>query len=176
MTDRIKAILATIFFVMLLFFVAVSMTGCATTGSISPEIIQQSAEVDTAISQLQTAQSNSTAAIEQIDATQQDITSKAKIINDEGLTGLVEKQNEQIKKLKESKSDETKTTSTIQTTWSTVKVNGGTTTVNDSDKINKLTISRNSWRKRCIISWSILALIVLTGIALEILKFYLHKF
>jgi len=176
MADRTKAILATIFFAVLLFFIAVSMAGCATTGNISPEIIQQSAEVDTAISQLQTAQSNSTATIEQIDATQQGITAKAKIINDEELTGLVEKQNEQIKKLKESKSDETKTTSTIQTTWSTVKVSGGTTIVNDSEKINKLTISRNNWRKRCIISWSVLALIILARIAVAILKFYLHKF
>jgi hypothetical protein len=143
------------------------LEGCATTGTIAPALIEQSANVDTSISQLQTAQTDTAATVEQIDATQQDIVAATKDSAPAVVT-LVTKQSEQIKKLKEQRAIEQNATTTVQSVWSTFKISSGTEMVNQSVRVNKLTAQLKLAHKWIWILGSIDGLLIL-GLAVYIL-------
>jgi hypothetical protein len=141
--------------------------GCATTGTIAPALIEQSADVDTSISHLQTAQTDTAATVEQIDATQQDIAAATKDSAPAVVT-LVTQQSEQIKKLKEQRTVEQKATTAVQSVWSTFKISSGTEMVNQSARVNKLTAQLKLAHKWTWILGSIDGFLIL-GLAVYIL-------
>jgi hypothetical protein len=154
--------------------VCIMLEGCATTGTIAPALIEQSAGVDTSISQLQTAQTDTAATVEQIDATQQDIVVATKDSAPAVVT-LVTKQSEQIKKLKEQRTVEQKATTTVQSVWSTFKINSGTEMVNQSTQVNKLTTQLKLAHKWIWILAGVIAAMLLATAGYVLVRIYFHK-
>ena len=150
------------------------MQGCATTGTIPAELIEQSSAVDTAVSQLQTAQSDTSVTIAQITDTQEYLATATKDSTPE-VSALVKKQTEQINKLSTQHESEQKITSdTIQTAWSTYKVNSGTTIVGQSVQVNKLNAQvklANKWNR---IFLCIIIVMLLADAVYIFIKIYFH--
>jgi hypothetical protein len=151
------------------------MQGCATTGTLPAELIEQSAAVDTAVSQLQTAQSDTSVTIAQIADTQEALAVVTKDSTPE-VSALVKKQAEQINKLSEQHTAEQKITSDgIQSAWSAYKINSGTTIVDQSAQTNKRDAQlklANKWNR---IFLCIIIIMLLADAVYIFIKIYFHK-
>jgi hypothetical protein len=151
--------------------ITILFDGCATTGTIAPELIEQSASVDTAISQLQGQQAESAQAAQAVSDTAENIQQTAAKINDPELTTQVNRLNEQTKKLLDSQNAERNETATMQTAYTTVKTKAGTTIVDNSKQINKLTAQLAVYKKwvwRLGITLAVLVLLIILYIVLKI--------
>ena len=159
----------------LLAIICALMQGCATTGTLPAELIEQSAEVDTAVSQLQTAQSDTSVTIAQVTDTQEALAIATKDSTPE-VSALVKKQSAQIKKLAEQHTTEQKIASDgIQPAWSTYKINSGTTIVDQSAQMNKLKAQlklANKWNR---IFLCIIIIMLLADAVYLFIKIYFHK-
>jgi Fe2+ transport system protein B len=146
--------------------------GCATTGTITPKLVEQSAAVDTAISQLQGQQAESAQAAQAVSDTAESIKQTAGKINNPELTAQVNRLNEQTNKLLESQQAERGKTAQVQTNYTDIKNTAGTTLTNQSAQINKLTaqlklsVTRN-WRLG--ISLAVIIILIVLSIVLKIM-------
>lgn len=159
----------------LLAILCIMLEGCATAGSIAPEIISQSAAVDTDISELQGQQATTAETASLVSATTDALEQTAKDIGNDKLAGQVVTLKTQIKTLTDSLKTERKKTTQIQSDYSALKVSSGTELVNQSSKIIKQAQQikmRNKWI-------AILAVIIFIHLLLDaavlMLKFYFHK-
>jgi hypothetical protein len=150
-------------------------TGCASVpGTVPDKIIEQSSAVDTSISQLQSAQNETTSTVEHIDATQQEITAATKASSPD-VVALVTKQTAQIKKLKENRAVETTTTTGIQSNWSLFKITTNKVMVSDSSQLAKMAAQLKLAHKWIWILAGTLAAIILAGAAITVIKLYFKK-
>lgn len=172
---NLKFWIAAFLFVALIFVCTVVFGGCATTGSITPKIIEQSAAVDTSISELQTQQTTTAEAMQSVTDTAESIDDVAKEIKNDKLTGLVTTLVSQVKTASGSHKTEISQTSNIQSDYSTVKVSSGTEITNQSAKIIKQNAQIVTKNKCIIILAVILFIHLLLDAAVLILKFYFHK-
>ena len=85
----------------LLAALCIMLEGCTTTGTIAPEIIQQSAAVDTSISELQTQQATSAQAAQAINDTTDEIEQTAKEIKNDKLSEQASNLKIQVKEIDE---------------------------------------------------------------------------
>lgn len=146
--------------------------GCTTTGTIAPEIIQQSSAVDTSISELQTQQATSAQTIQAVSDTTDAIEQTAKEINNDKLSGQVSNLKVQVKSLNDSLIAERAKTAQIQSEYSALKVSSGTEIVNQSTKINKLTAQLKLSHKWNFILGGIIVLFILASVFICLAKFY----
>jgi hypothetical protein len=157
--------------ILALAIITVLFGACATTGSIAPQLIEQSAAVDTAISQLQEQQAESAQSAQAVSDTAESIQQTAEKINSPELTAQVKRLDEQTNKLLESLQTERDKTAVIQTAHTTVKTTAGITLVNDSAKLNKLTALLaiyKKWIRRLCITLAVLVLFIILYIVLKI--------
>lgn len=124
---------------LIIIFCAVLLTGCATTGTIAPAIIDQSAAVDTSVSQLQTQQTETAVITQSITDTAQSINVIASKINNTELTEKSDSLSKQVADLTASIKTERDKTTQIQENYTALKKTSGEELVNQSTKINKLT-------------------------------------
>lgn len=124
---------------LVIIFCAVLLTGCATTGTIAPAIIDQSAAVDTSVSQLQTQQTETAVITQSITDTAQSINVIASKINNTELTEKSDSLSKQVADLTASIKTERDKTTQIQENYTALKKTSGEELVNQSTKINKLT-------------------------------------
>ena len=151
------------------------LEGCASIpGTVPAQIVEQSASVDTSISQLQTAQGETSATVEQIDATQQEITTATKD-SAPAVVALVTKQTAQIKKLKENRAVETTETTGIQSNWSLFKVSTNKVMISDSSAIAKKDAQLKLAHKWLLILGGLDILFLLGYAAILLIKFYFKK-
>ena len=148
------------------------LEGCATTGTIAPEIIQQSASVDTSISELQTQQATSAQAAQAINDTTDEIEQTAKEIKNDKLSEQASNLKIQVKSLNDSLTTERNKTAQIQSEYSALKVSSGTEIVNQSTKINKLTAQLKLSHKWNWILGGIIVLFILVSVFVCLAKFY----
>ena len=148
------------------------LEGCATTGTIAPEIIQQSASVDTSISELQTQQATSAQAAQAINDTTDEIEQTAKEIKNDKLSEQASNLKIQVKSLNDSLTTERNKTAQIQSEYSALKVSSGTEIVNQSTKINKLTAQLKLSHKWNWILGGIIVLFILASVFICLAKFY----
>ena len=148
------------------------LEGCATTGTIAPEIIQQSAAVDTSISELQTQQATSAQAAQAINDTTDEIEQTAKEIKNDKLSEQASNLKIQVKSLNDSLTTERNKTAQIQSEYSSLKVSSGTEIVNQSTKINKLTAQLKLSHKWNWILGGIIVLFILASVFICLAKFY----
>ena len=148
------------------------LEGCATTGTIAPEIIQQSASVDTSISELQTQQATSAQAAQAINDTTDEIEQTAKEIKNDKLSEQASNLKIQVKSLNDSLTTERNKTAQIQSEYSALKVSSGTEIVNQSTKINKLTAQLKLSHKWNLILGGIIVLFILASVFICLAKFY----
>lgn len=153
----------------------IMIEGCATVGNITPEIISQSAAVDTSISELQTQQATSAETAALVSTTTDALEQTAKEIGNDKLAGQVVTLKTQVKTLTDSLKTEREKTTQIQSDYSALKVSSGTELVNQSSKIIKQEQQikvRNKWI-------AVLAVIIFIHLLLDaavlMLKFYFHK-
>lgn len=145
--------------------------GCASTGTISTDLLEKSAAVDTAISTLQSQQVESAQAAQAVSDTSESIKQIAGKINNLELAEQVNKLNEQTNKLLKSQRVERDKTATVQTVYTTIKTNAGTTLIDNSKQINKLTAQiaiYKKWIWRLGITLAILILLITLYIVLRI--------
>ena len=159
----------------LLAIICALMQGCATTGTIPTELIDQSAQVDTSISQLQTQQAESAIAGQKISDSADNIQKIAEKINNPELTEETKKLLDSKKELLESQEKERSGSTSIQSSFGTVKTSSGKEIVKDSST----TINQQSQikaRNKAIVILSIIIFIhVLLDAAVILFKFYFHK-
>jgi hypothetical protein len=155
-----------------LFIFSTLFGGCATTGSITPQIIGQSAAVDTAVSQLQGQQAESARAAQSVSDTAESIMQTSDKINNPELSERVKKLNDQTKALLNSQQAEREKAAKVQTTYTTVKTSAGTELVTESARINTLTSQLKLSHKWNWILGVILGIILLGSIVFAFLKFY----
>ena len=148
------------------------LEGCTTTGTIAPEIIQQSAAVDTSISELQTQQATSAQAAQAINDTTDEIEQTAKEIKNDKLSEQASNLKIQVKSLNDSLTTERNKTAQIQSEYSALKVSSGTEIVNQSTKINKLTAQLKLSHKWNWILGGIIVLFILVSVFVCLAKFY----
>ena len=156
----------------LLAALCIMFEGCATTGTIAPEIIQQSAVVDTSISELQTQQATSAQTVQAVIDTTDAIEQTAKEINNDKLSGQVSNLKIQVKSLNDSLTEERTKTAQIQSEYSALKVSSGTEIVNQSTKINKLTAQLKLSHKWNRILGGVIVLFILASVFICLAKFY----
>ena len=148
------------------------LEGCATTGTIAPEIIQQSASVDTSISELQTQQAASAQTVQAVIDTTDAIEQTAKEIKNDKLSEQASNLKIQVKSLNDSLTTERNKTARIQSEYSALKVSSGTEIVNQSTKINKLTAQLKLSHKWNLILGGIIVLFILASVFICLAKFY----
>ena len=148
------------------------LEGCTTTGTIAPEIIQQSAAVDTSISELQTQQATSAQTAQAINDTTDEIEQTAKEIKNDKLSEQASNLKIQVKSLNDSLTEERTKTAQIQSEYSALKVSSGTEIVNQSTKINKLTAQLKLSHKWNLILGGIIVLFILASVFICLAKFY----
>ena len=150
-------------------------TGCATTGSIAPQVVTKSVAVDTSISQLQTQQATSAATVEQVTATVDQVATAVTTGKTDKLPEQVATLKAQVSSLSESLKSEREKTAQIQTDYSALKITAGTQLYDQSSKILAQQ-QKISSRNKCI---AILAIILFVHLicdaAVILLKFYFHK-
>lgn len=169
------ACLVTIVYIPLLFIASIFFQGCATTGTIAPEIIQQSAAVDTSISELQTQQATSAQTVQAVSDTTDEIEQTAKEIKNDKLSEQASNLKIQVKSLNDSLTTERNKTAQIQAEYSALKVSSGTEIVNQSTKINKLTAQLKLSHKWNLILGGIIVLFILASVFICLAKFYFKK-
>lgn len=175
MRDHCKAVIVFVFLGLLVVFLCFATLGCTTTGTIAPEIVEQSAAVDTSISQLQTQQATSAETVAQVSATTDALELTAKDIKNDKLSGQVATLKTQVKTLADSLNTEREKTAQIQADYTTLKITSGTDLVNQSMQINKLAASLRLSHKWNWILGVIIALFVAVAVVITLLKFYFHK-
>jgi alanyl-tRNA synthetase len=151
------------------------LQGCATTGTISPQLIEQSAAVDTSISRLQTQQATSAEVAAQVSATADALGQTAAEIKNDKISCQITTLKTQVKTLADSLKTEREKTAQIQTDYSTLKISSGTDLVNQSAQINQLSASLRLSHKWNWILVVIIALFVAASVVITLLKFYFHK-
>jgi len=151
------------------------LEGCATTGTIAPEIIQQSTAVDTSISELQTQQVESAIAGQKISDSADNIQKIAEKINNPELTEETKKLLDSKKELLESQEKERSGSTSIQSSFGTVKTSSGKEIVKDSSTIIKQQSQIKARNKAIVILSIIIFIHVLLDAAVIVLKFYFHK-
>lgn len=155
-----------------LFFIV----SCATTKGVIPEqIIDQSAQVDTSISQLQTQQAESAIAGQKISDSADNIQKIAEKINNPELTEETKKLLDSKKELLESQEKERSGSTSIQSSFGTVKTSSGKEIVKDSSTIIKQQSQIKARNKAIVILSIIIFIHVLLDAAVVLLKFYFHK-
>jgi hypothetical protein len=165
----------TLIYLPLLAIICALMQGCATTGTISPEIIEQSAVVDTSISGLQSQQSTSAESIQAVTDTTDAIEQTAVTVDNPVLTKQVATLKIQVKTLSDSLKAERDKTSQIQSDYSTYKVSSGTTIADQSSLLIKKDAQIASKNKWIAVLAIILFVHLLLDAAVLLLKFYFHK-
>lgn len=169
--QAVKYILIGALFYSCICFVCLCLEGCATTGTIAPEIVEQSAAVDTSISLLQTQQATSAETAALVSATTDTLEQTAKDIKNDKLSGQVATLKTQVTTLTASLKTEREKTTQIQSDYSTLKVSSGTELVNQSTQINKLTAQLAIYKKwiwRLGITLAVLILFITLYIILRI--------
>ena len=151
------------------------LEGCASTGSIPTQIVEQSAEVDTSISQLQTQQTDSSAAVQAVSDTADAIEQTAATVKNDTLTKQITTLKTQVKTLSGSLAAERSTTAEISEEYNNLKVTAGTSLVNASVQINKLTAQVKLARKWVWILGGTLAALLLVSAGFAVIKFYFKK-
>jgi hypothetical protein len=129
----------TLIYLPLLVLICTLMQGCATTGAVPAEIIQQSAAVDTSISDLQSQQATSSESVQAVSDTAAALEQTAVTVDNPVLTKQVATLKAQVKTLSSSLKAERDKTSQIQSDYSAYKVSSGTEITDQSSKLNKLT-------------------------------------
>jgi hypothetical protein len=165
----------TCIYLSLLAIICALMQGCATTGTIAPEIIEQSAAVDTSISQLQTQQAKSAEITQGISDTADNLQKIADSINNPELSAETKKLVDYKKELLDSQEKEQKGTASIQTTYTTVKTTAGTKLVNDSDELNKKNAQLKLSHKWNWVLAGVIIILLLADVGYIFIKFYFHK-
>jgi hypothetical protein len=143
------------------------LQGCATTGTLTPELIKQSAAVDTALSQLQGQQTESAQAAQAVSDTAESIQQTAGKINNPELTAQIQKLNKQAKILLDSQQAERDKTAQVQTNNATVKTAAGTVLINQSAQTALLALYKK-WIWRLGITLAALVLLIVLYIVLKI--------
>ena len=160
----------------MLFVVCITLEGCATTKGVIPEqIIDQSAQVDTSISQLQTQQAESAIAGQKISDSAENIQKIAEKINNPELTEETKKLLDSKKELLESQKKERSGSTSIQSSFGTVKTSSGKEMIKDSSTIIKQQSQIKARNKAIVILSIIIFIHVLLDAAVVLLKIYFHK-
>jgi hypothetical protein len=156
-------------------FCAVMLTGCATTGTIPSAIIEQSAAVDTSVSQLQTQQTETAVITQSITDTAQSINTIATKINNTELTEKSGNLSKQVADLTASITTERNKTTQIQENYTALKKTSGNELVNQSAKTNKLAAQLKLAHKWIWILAGVIVILLLAAAGYIFIKFYFHK-
>jgi len=161
--------------VALIFICTFLFGGCATTGTIAPSVIDQSAAVDTSVSQLQTQQTETAVITQSITDTAQSISTIASKINNTELTEKSGNLSKQVADLTASITAERNKTTQIQENYTALKKASGNELVNQSTKINKMTAQLKLAHKWIWILAGVIIVLLLAAAGYIFIKLYFHK-
>ena len=145
--------------------------GCATTGSLTDDIVTKAAAVDTSLSQLQTQQTESAETTQALQDTTQNLNVTAERIKDPELTAQIKRLDVLAKKETDNRKAERTATAAAQVNYTDYKTTSGTALVNQSEQLNKLAAQLKvsvRWNRRLGIALSIIILLLVLGIVLKI--------
>jgi len=145
--------------------------GCATTGSLTDDIVTKAAAVDTSLSQLQTQQAESAETTQALQDTAQNLNVTAERIKDPELTAQIKRLDVLAKQEADNRKAERTAAAAAQVNYTDYKTASGTALVKQSEQLNKLAA-----QLKVSVRWNWRLGIALAGVTLIIAFFFIRKF
>ena len=146
--------------------------GCATTGSLTDDIVTKAAAVDTSLSQLQAQQAESAGTTQALQDTAEDLNVTAERIKDPELTAQIKRLDVLAKQEADNRKAERAAAAAAQVNYTDYKTASGTALADQSGQINKLSARLKvsaAWNRRLGITLGVIVLLCILSIILKIM-------